>query len=220
MQRLEDMGKFKTVVIDPPWDIKFGSPVSQEDLRQERERRIQNGQMPRLHAAKDGGSSLCTYVGLNYETMPLDDIRAMPIQEVLDDDALVFLWATQSTLPDAISLIASWDLRYSYVMTWHKPFGPKPFNRPLYNSEFAVVGTKGKPQYLQETQFFTANTWAHPRQKSVKPEGFYDLLRRVTPAPRLDIFGRRRIAGFHSWGNEAPEGEPDGDHYQIPMSAD
>ena len=36
-----------------------------------------------------------------------------------------------------------------------------------------------------------------------------------TPGPRLDIFGRRRIAGFKSWGNEASsEGEPPPDHYQ------
>ena len=38
-----------------------------------------------------------------------------------------------------------------------------------------------------------------------KLPGFYDLLRRATPGPRLDVFGRRRIAGFDSWGNEATD---------------
>ena len=55
-----------------------------------------------------------------------------------------------------------------------------------------------------------AARWKH----SVKPEGFYDMLRRVTEGPRLDIFGRRGISGFTSWGNEAPSEPATPDVYQ------
>ena len=78
------------------------------------------------------------------------------------------------------------------------------------------MGACGKPYFLDTKGFNMAKSWPR-KEHSVKPVGFYDLLRRVTPGPRLDVFGRRRIAGFTSWGNEAPEGEPLSDRYQTVM---
>ena len=76
------------------------------------------------------------------------------------------------------------------------------------------MSAKGNPRFDSIKAFNVANNW--PRgAHSEKPEGFYDLLRRVTQAPRLDVFGRRRIAGFQSWGLEAPEGPALPDHYQT-----
>ena len=186
MQRLEDMGKFKTVVIDPPWGIV---------------------QRP----------STAGYLSLAYQTMTIEEIGNMPLSKALDDDAWLFIWTTQAFLPSAITLLTTWDVQYKLTMTWHKEGGPQPLGLPAYNSEFVVVGKRGNPQFLDTKAFKTANFWKRGAH-SEKPEGFYDLLRRVTPSPRLDIFGRRRIAGFHSWGNEAPEqSEILPDHYQMVM---
>lgn len=45
-------------------------------------------------------------------------------------------------------------------------------------------------------------TW--PRGKhSAKPEAFLDLVERVSPAPRLELFARRDRLGWDTWGNEA-----------------
>ena len=54
------------------------------------------------------------------------------------------------------------------------------------------------------------------RGHSEKPEGFYDLLRRVSDWERVDpdVFGRRRIAGFTSLGaTKRPEWEALPEHY-------
>lgn len=48
--------------------------------------------------------------------------------------------------------------------------------------------------------------WEWPRGKhSEKPEAFLDLVERVSPAPRLEMFARRNRLGWDTWGNEALE---------------
>ena len=187
MKPLEEMGKFATVVIDPPWKVGF--------------------------VGFSGGGLNKQYNDFDYSMMSLADIVALPVADVLADIALVFCWTTNKYLGDAIAMLPKWGLKYSFTMTWVKNGGPQAPNTPQYNAEWVVVGRKGIPRFLDTKAFKTANHWPR-RAHSEKPEEFYDLLRRVTPSPRLDVFGRRRIAGFQSWGNEAPEGEPAPDHYQ------
>ena len=187
MKPLSAIGRFATVVIDPPWPVEVN------------------------HGLDNGG--LNRRNPLDYHTMAIGDICAIPIPDVLDSDAILFCWTTNRFLWDAKSILDAWGVRYAFTMTWIKGGGPQFPNGPMYNSEWVLVGKKGSPQFTDIRSFMTANYW--PRgEHSEKPEGFYDLLRRVTPEPRLDIFGRRRIPGFYSWGNEAPEGEPLPGYYQ------
>ena len=184
MKPLEEMGKFATVVVDPPW--------------------------PMTKILRDWRPN---QVGFDYPVMSVAEVGLMPLGGVLAADAFVFLWTTQRFLPDAISVVRKWGCKYRMTMVWHKPGGIMPPNLPMFNAEFVVIGAKGNPFFNETVGFRLANNWPR-RGHSEKPEGFYDLLRRVTPGPRLDVFGRRRIAGFQSWGNEAPEGPALPDHYQ------
>ena len=182
---LEEMGKFATVVVDPPWPCV--NAIYGESRR---------------------------HIPIDYTKMTISDITKLPIQEVCKDDAMIFIWATQKFLPHALQILSGWAARYVHTLTWVKSGGMQTHLTPQFNSEFVTIGWRGKPRYVDTKAFRTANYW--PRgAHSEKPEGFYDLLRRVTPGPRLDVFGRRRIAGFQSWGNEAPEGPALPDHYQT-----
>ena len=40
------------------------------------------------------------------------------------------------------------------------------------------------------------------REHSSKPDSFYDLVREVSPEPRIDIFSRELREGFEQYGNE------------------
>ena len=190
MHPLEDMGRFKTVVIDPPWPIKPRGSLS---------------------ARKTSGGTFQNH--LTYAAMSIQEIANFPLPSVLEEHAFVFCWTVNKFIPQAFEVMLSWGMKYQCTIIWHKQGGPQYPGNPCYNAEWCIVGRKGNPQFLDTKSFALANNW--PRgAHSAKPEGFYDLLRRVTPAPRLDVFGRRRIAGFQSWGDEAPEGEALPDHYQ------
>ena len=175
MTPLEDMGKFKTVVIDPPWDIQLG-PVAPD---------------------KQWGK---TAPVLPYKAMRLEDIGKLPIGATLDDDSILFCWTTNRLLKDCFGILDAWGIPYWFTFVWHKNDGMQTPNNPRHTAEFAIVGRKGSPKWLTTKSFRTANCWDRTSH-SEKPEGFYDLLtpRNARPAPR-HIRTVRRIAGFHSLG--------------------
>ena len=185
--RIEQLvGPYPTVVVDPPWPIHIG------------QYRTFRGELSERSEP--------------YEMMSLDEIAALPIGDILEPDANVFLWTIQRYMPVAFNILAGWGLRYRFTMVWHKNRGSQFHNGPSSNIEFVIVGGKGRSLWQDTCDFpmvFTADTGEH----SVKPELFYSLLRRVTRSPRLDMFNRRGIAGFDRWGLEAPINEI----YQIPM---
>ena len=46
--------------------------------------------------------------------------------------------------------------------------------------------------------------WEWPRGRhSEKPDAFLDMVERISPAPRLELFARDQRLGWASWGNEA-----------------
>ena len=192
MKPLESMGRYATVVIDPPWHM---DPVGLTDAIR--------------------GRTVSNYdPTARYNTLKVSELAEFPVPTVLLDDSFVFCWTANKYLSDTFDLLTAWGCTYSYTMSWIKSNGPQYPGGPMFNTEWCLVGRRGKPKLRDTKSFATGNFWPWVGH-SIKPEGFYDLLRRVTVGPRLDIFGRRAIAGFDSWGTEAPEGQSPSEHFQT-----
>lgn len=171
-------GSYRTIVVDPPWPMKF--------IR----RRVRPNQ-----------------VAMPYRVMTLDGIMGYPIGDLVHAaGSHLFLWTTQKWLPPAMRVMEAWGFRYVLCMTWHKPGGYQPGGLPQYNSEFVLYGRKGKARFMT-TKAFPTCFQAPRRGHSVKPDEFFELVRRTCPAPRISVFERQIRPGFDVSGDEAPKAE-------------
>ena len=77
-------------------------------------------------------------------------------------------------------------------------------------TEFILTARRGSLRHLERVD----STWFRwprmDRAHSRKPDAFLDLVERVSPAPRLEMFARRQRLGWDTWGNEALE------HVELP----
>ncbi len=137
--------------------------------------------------------------GFDYPTMSIEEIKNMKIPST--DNCHLYLWTTEKYLPDAFDILKHWGFTYIFTMVWHKNGGYQPFNLPQYNCEFVLFGRKGNLPFLDTKDFFTCFN-APRREHSRKPNEFYNLVERVSPPPRIDMFSREKRNGFDQMGNE------------------
>jgi N6-adenosine-specific RNA methylase IME4 len=138
--------------------------------------------------------------------MDVDEIAALPVSELAAANGChVYLWTTNRYLHDAFHVLASWGARYSQTLIWAKtPMGIGPGGDFAQNAEYVLTARIGSLQRIERVDSVWFN-WPRTTVHSKKPEAFLDLVERVSPAPRLEMFARRQRLGWDTWGNEALE---------------
>lgn len=135
---------------------------------------------------------------LDYPVMTIDEIKELkPL--FAEGGCHVYLWTTHKFLPDAFEVFESWNVRYECLLTWDKTKGMTPFSW-MYSTEFVLFGRVGVLDLLKKGEKVVFH--GDRREHSRKPDEFYDLVRLVSPEPRLDMFSREKREGFDQWGIE------------------
>jgi N6-adenosine-specific RNA methylase IME4 len=146
-----------------------------------------------------------------YPTMTLAEIKALPVSELAEPDAHLYLWTTNGFLRTAFELLETWEFRYSTTLVWAKaPIGAGLGGAWGISTEFILYGRRGTlpPSGRVGRTWFD---WKRPydgRGKpmhSAKPDAFLDLVEQVSPGPYLEMFARRNRLGWDTWGDECHE---------------
>jgi len=175
-------GKYRTILIDPPWRM--------QDFAY---KKVNEGQK------------------LEYNTMSLEEIKALPISTLAAENCDLFCWTTQTFLPDTFEIIKAWGFKYHITLTWDKGSGLTMFGFQR-RTEFCLYAYKGKlgieregkaiPTKIEDIpDLFTEKSKMHSR----KPLILYKYIEMKTNPPRLEIFARSKRAGWDVWGNQAPK---------------
>jgi N6-adenosine-specific RNA methylase IME4 len=144
---------------------------------------------------------------LPYPTMPLEDIKAMPVREIADENAILWLWTTNAHLRVAFDVVVAWGFEYKTLLTWVKDrMGTGEWLRG--QTEHCLIGARGKPVFIHGNHATVLE--AGRREHSRKPEEFYALVEATCSGAKVELFCRQQRAGWRVYGNDVDRfGEKD-----------
>lgn len=177
--KTEELQKYKVIYADPPWHYRVWSKKG------------------------DGRSAEA-----HYPTMNLEDIKMLPVAQIADRDAALFLWVTFPLLQEAWSVMKAWGFTYkSVAFVWIKQnrksnalfWGMGYWTRA--NAEICLLATRGHPKRVAKNVHQVI--FSHIEEHSKKPD---EARRRIEQlmgdVPRIELFARRTSPGWDVWGNE------------------
>jgi len=145
----------------------------------------------------------------HYHTMNKENIQALPISDITEDNAVLFLWVTAPCLLEGIELIEKWGFTYKTIgFTWVKRnkiantwfWGMGYYTRA--NTELCLLATKGKTlKRISKSvhQIVDDRIMEHSQKPNSVRENIVKLFGDL---PRIELFARQRVEGWDSWGLE------------------
>lgn len=174
--------KYNIIYADPPWTFRTYSEKGAEQKSAKR----------------------------HYDLMDIEAIKALPVADLADKNAVLFLWATMPNLQEALEVIQSWGFEYkTCAFTWVKQnkisngwfWGLGYWTRS--NAELCLLATKGKPKRVSRSVHSVCD--ARVMEHSRKPNEIRDrIVQLCGDLPRIELFARQKADGWDCWGKETP----------------
>lgn len=186
--------RFKTILADPPWQFQN-----------------RTGKMAPEHKRLN-----------RYPTMTLDEIKALPVENIADDGSHLYLWVPNALLPEGLEVMKAWGFQYKTNLVWEKvrkDGGPDGRGVGFYFRNvtelllFGVRGSRARTLAPGRTQVNLVRS--QKREHSRKPDEIITLIEQCSAGPYLELFARGKRDGWTLWGNQANlDYEPDWPTYR------
>jgi N6-adenosine-specific RNA methylase IME4 len=163
--------KYNIIYADPPWDIK------------KIKRKVRPNQ-----------------VEMDYPTMKLEDIKNLKVQNLTEENCVLFLWTIQKYLKNAFDVMQEWGFKYQRTITWDKKNGMCLFGFH-HRTEFLLFGYKGKLPMYPKRKTFPTLVEAKSKYHSNKPHIFREYIQKFGDK-KIELFARQKVEGWDCWGNE------------------
>lgn len=176
--------RFQTILADPPWQFQN-----------------RTGKMAPEHKRLS-----------RYPTLNLEDITNLPVQELAEEPAHLYLWVPNALLPEGLKVMEAWGFQYKSNLVWHKirkDGGPDGRGVGFYFrnvTELILFGTRGKNARTLAPGRRQVNFLAtQKREHSRKPDELYEIIEACSPGPFLELFARGTRKNWSVWGNQADD---------------
>ena len=169
--------KYSIIYSDPAWNYK--------------------GQ--KQHNTKESNKS----VEDHYPTMELKDLKQLKVNDIADEDCLLFMWTSSPHLDQAIELGTAWGFKYiTIAFVWDKQ-KVNPSYYTMSQVEICLLFKKGKipqPRGKRNIRQFISSC----REKhSKKPDEVRDRIVEMFPIQsKIELFARQEYTGWDNFGNE------------------
>jgi len=171
--------RFGIIYADPPWDYR--------------------GQLQHAGAGSgDTGGAV-----RHYPTVGLSDLKKLDVAGIAEDDCLLFMWATNPHLDQAIELGRAWDFQWATVaFVWDKE-RVNPGFYTLSQCELCLVFKRGRIPAPRGARNVRQLVRSRRGSHSEKPEEVRRRIEDMFPTQsKIELFARTETEGWSSWGLE------------------
>lgn len=139
----------------------------------------------------------------HYQTMSIDELCELPINNISEDNSVLFIWVTSPMLEDSFKVINAWGFKYKTSFVWDKI----SHNMGHYNSvrhELLLVCTKGNCLPDNKKLHDSVVSVERSSEHSEKPIEFINIIDDIyTFGDRIELFARdKKKDNWFLWGNE------------------
>ena len=175
--------KYNIIYSDPAWTFKYYSKKGEEKKSAQKE----------------------------YSCMDINDIYNLPVQDIADENCILFIWVTYPLLKEGLETIEKWGFKYkTCAFSWVKK--NKKADSFFWclghwtrsNNEICLLATKGKPKRVSKSvhQIIFDPIREHSRKPDIARTRIVELCGSL---PRIELFARQKVDGWDSWGDQVEE---------------